>query len=134
MKKFRFAPPYKKDGKTSFPKSQNRPGVYIIKENGKIVYIGYSGSNLYKTMYRHFQAWRDATQRRVEYNPKGRKKYSVRIIYCTKSQAPRLEKMLIKKIGPRDNDEKYNSYQPTKWDHNVEEDFWEIRTETKAPF
>ena len=108
MKVFKFLPPYKKDGKTNFPETMNRTGVYLIKENGKIVYVGFSGYNLYKTMYRHFQRWRHKTQEVVSYRDDMKSKdYTVRIVFCTTKQAAALEKALIKKHRPRDNEMKY---------------------------
>ncbi|MDR1552567.1 MAG: GIY-YIG nuclease family protein [Prevotellaceae bacterium] len=108
MKVYKFLPPYQKDGKATFRESLNRTGVYIIKENEKIVYIGYSGYNLYKTMYRHFQSWNHKFQDVVSYKSTlNRKKYTVRIVYCTKKQAYVLEKKLIQKYKPRDNELKY---------------------------
>lgn len=108
MKVFKFFPPYKKDGKTNFPQTANRTGVYIIKENGVIVYVGFSGYNLYKTMYRHFQTWHHKIQDVVSYKSQmNRKDYTVRVVYCTAKQAAALEKALIKKHRPRDNEMKY---------------------------
>ena len=108
MKVFKFLPPYKPDGKTNFPYTANRTGVYVIKENGTIVYVGFSGYNLYKTMYRHFQSWHHKTQEVVSYKSRmGSKNYTVRVIYCTAKQAAALEKALIKKHRPRDNEMKY---------------------------
>ena len=104
MKKFKFVPPYSEKGKTNFRASQNRSGVYLIKENGILVYVGFSAKNLYKTMYRHFQRWSHKTQDVITYVDKMTKnKYLVRIIYCTPKQAQYLEKALIKKHRPRDN-------------------------------
>jgi hypothetical protein len=59
MKKTRYKEPYNKYGKTNFGFTENKSGVYLIKSKrtNKIVYVGYSASNLYKTMYRHFQSW-----------------------------------------------------------------------------
>jgi excinuclease UvrABC nuclease subunit len=100
MRVFKFLPPYK--GKnTTFPEAVKRSGVYIIKKAGKIVYVGFSGTNIYKTMYRHFQSWNDRTQQRVTY--KNLKNITVRVIYCTPVQANRLEKFLILKYKPIDN-------------------------------
>jgi len=108
MKIFKFLPPYKKDGKTNFPQTVNRTGIYVIKENGKIVYVGFSGYNLYKTMYRHFQSWHHKTQDVVSYKSlMSRNEYTVRVVYCTTKQAAALEKALIKKHRPRDNEMKY---------------------------
>jgi hypothetical protein len=102
MKVFKFIPPYTADGKTKFPE-RGKTGVYLIKENGKIVYIGYSLNDLYKTMYRHFQTWNHTGQEVVSYNAKGSDTYTVRVVYCTPSQADRLERYLIRKHKPRDN-------------------------------
>ena len=97
MKKSRFKPPYNKEGlKTMFPKLRGKSGVYIIKSirTGKIVYIGHSQSDLYKTMYRHFQSWNDESQIRTTYPKKG---YTVRIVLTSKTRAKWLEKALILK-------------------------------------
>lgn len=45
--------------KTTFSGNKKSAGVYFIKENGVIVYIGFSGTCLYSTLYRHFQQWID---------------------------------------------------------------------------
>lgn len=106
MKVFKFIAPYTANGKTKFPE-RGRTGVYLIKENGKTVYVGYSENDLYKTMYRHFQTWNHRSQEVVSYNAKGNNNYTVRVIYCTPTQAGRLEKYLIKKHKPRDNAQTY---------------------------
>ena len=68
MKKSKWRPPYTKDGKTNFP-LRKKSGVYLIKKKdlGSIVYVGFSGSDLYKTMYRHFQQWTHPQQPVVTY-------------------------------------------------------------------
>ena len=106
MKVFKFIAPYTADGKTKFP-DRGKTGVYVIKENNKTVYVGYSENDLYKTMYRHFQTWNHRSQEVVSYNAKGNDNYTVRVIYCTPAQAGRLEKYLIKKHKPRDNAQTY---------------------------
>lgn len=108
MEKYKFRPPYQDNGRTTFPESKNRTGIYIIKEDGVIVYVGYSAKNLYKTMYRHFQYWHHRWQEVVSYRDRmDIHKYTVRIVYCTKKQAYALEKKLIEKYKPRDNDTTY---------------------------
>jgi hypothetical protein len=116
MKKSSFKPPYKKNGRTTFGNSINgKSGAYLIKKNGKIVYIGYSASNLYKTIYRHFQSWTDPTQRRVTYqNELKNNSFTVRVILCTPKQAQRLEKYLILKYLPEDNELKIDLFSETK--------------------
>jgi len=94
--------------------SHNTPqaGVYFIKENksNTIVYVGYSVSNLYKTITRHFQSWTDiqrAVKTRFTYPKYG---YSVKIIFTTPTEAALLEKYFILKLQPRDNTIKYENY------------------------
>lgn len=114
MKKSRFKPPYLKgEKKTAFPKIQNKSGVYLVKSirTGDIVYIGYSGSNIYKTMYRHFQSWNDPTQTRVTYPKKG---YIVRVVLTTPKRAQWLERALILKYKPKDNPDKLELFQASK--------------------
>jgi excinuclease UvrABC nuclease subunit len=111
MIKTRFLAPYSADGKTNFP-SREKSGVYIIAKNEEIRYIGYSGSDVYKTMYRHFQSWRDSTQVRTTY--KQLKDIKVRIVYCTPTQAATLERLLIMKYEPKDNPQKVLKFKPDK--------------------
>lgn len=113
----RFYTPYLAGGKTRFAGLQGKTGIYIIRENKKIVYIGYSSRNLYKTMYRHFQSWNHKQQEVVTYaNKLSRHRYTVRVVTCEKAAAIKLERALIIKHKPRDNDVKYNSYTMKKSD------------------
>lgn len=102
--KQRRVKPYQSTGKTTF-KLQGKPGVYLIYKGDKVVYVGYSGTNLYKTMYRHFQKWNDRTgQKRVIYSDL--KNITVRVIYTNSgAMAYKLEKALIVKYKPLDNDQ-----------------------------
>lgn len=87
---------------------ENKVGVYLIKNSaGEIVYVGSSTSNLYKTLYRHFQSWKDAKQFRATYPKTG---YEIRVITTTEKQAERLEKFLIGKLKPVDCLIKYKKY------------------------
>ena len=95
--------------RAQFP-DRAKSGVYLIKESGVIVYVGYSGYDVYKTMYRHFQEWNHQTQDVVTYNADNGN-YTVRVIYCTPQQAAALELALIKRHNPRDNADKYNAVQ-----------------------
>tara|TARA_R100001163_G_scaffold35727_1_gene27453 strand:- start:1861 stop:2259 length:399 start_codon:yes stop_codon:yes gene_type:complete len=108
MKKTGWKEPYKKvDGKirTNFRNTYKKSGVYIIKDKktNKILYVGGSSNNVYRTMYRHYQEWSDQ-QKRATYKKFGTK---VRVILGTKNQAYRLERYLTKKLDPRDIDYKY---------------------------
>lgn len=108
--KTKFTAPYTSDGKTTFNDAVGKSGVYIIKEHGTIVYVGYSGKNLYRTLYRHFQQWNHKYQQVTTYAGNNRNNYTVRIIYTTPHQAERLEAYLVNKYQPRDNDIKLKKY------------------------
>lgn len=100
----RFISPYKKNGRTNYKDAWQRSGIYLIKENGKVVYVGHSQNNLYKTLYRHFQHWYHKLQYVVTY--KGRMnqhRYTVAVEYLTSAQAVRKEHELLLKYRPRDN-------------------------------
>jgi excinuclease UvrABC nuclease subunit len=113
--KTKFVAPYKAKGERLVPNleilksNKEAAGAYMIKSNrtGKIVYVGYSQSQLYKTVYRHFQKWNDRRAERKVYSPHY---YTVRVIITTQSRAFLLEKYLIQKLKPRDNQEKYENY------------------------
>lgn len=102
--------------------SKNQTGVYLIKDkNNNIVYVGFSASNLYKTFYRHFQIWNDKThpEKRNVYP----RNYKARIIITTEKRAFLLEKYLILKLKPRDNNFKYEDYLTPKEETQVSQ-FW----------
>jgi excinuclease UvrABC nuclease subunit len=86
-----------------------QPGVYLIYKNQKLVYVGFSSYNVYKTLYRHFQQWNDPMQIRVVYS-KNDSSIKVRVIYTTAIRARKLEKALIIKYRPKDNPDKLDSY------------------------
>lgn len=129
LNKYRFIPVYKelptksKNGKSNIAWSRGKKGVYIIKEDNKIVYVGYSVSNLYKTIIRHFQEWNDSSQEgRVSYRSRLNKhRYTVRIIIADQSRASKLEKGLIEKYQPRDNYQFTEIEFPQKVEQVVEE-------------
>jgi hypothetical protein len=110
--------------------SKNQKGVYILKKGNEIKYIGYSGSNLYKTLTRHFQSWEDRTQVRVTYNKN--ENIKARIVYTsTAAQAAKLEKALILKYKPTDNPNKYEQYSLNLSDNNLINNY---QNEAEAPF
>ena len=85
MRATRYVKPYKKNGKGELKKQvvsnpEINTGVYLIKEAGKIVYVGYSETHLDKTAYRHFQTWQDFKQKRATYN---REKATIKFIFCS---------------------------------------------------
>lgn len=142
MKVYKFIEPYDEKGRSNFRETKDRPGVYLIKEDGKIVYVGFSGYSVYKTMHRHFQTWNHQWQRVVSYKQRmKRHRYTVRLVLCTAQQAAALEKRLIKKYHPRDNDMQYElmlSELPTKearYAVKVEEDYFTCTPENvDCPF
>jgi hypothetical protein len=99
-------------------------------ENDVLVYVGFAGSCVYRTLYRHFQGWTDKNYRggnvappsyRVSYRKlMDVNNYRVRVIHCSIKQAAQLEKILILKYNPRDNFMKYEKYQLDAWDSRVE--------------
>lgn len=119
MKKTRFKPVYNLAGRVNIPETKDRSGVYLIKEKGKIVYVGNSASNVYKTALRHFQSWDDPTQERITYAGQPRENYTIRFVACTAKQAEALERRLILRHQPRDNSIKYDNYINSQYDDQV---------------
>ena len=134
MRVFKFLPPYDRDGKTTFPAARKRSGVYLIKENGILVYVGYSGTDLYKTLYRHFQEWNDK-QYRVTYQSRlSVNNYTVRVIFCTSKQATKLEAALILDKKPRDCENKYDLFDMDASETRALFEYEEQIIERDAPF
>jgi endonuclease YncB( thermonuclease family) len=109
IKKTKFLPLYI-NGKVNkaLNLDNKKYGVYLIKRGGVVRYIGYSSSQIYKTITRHFQSWEDRQQIRITYPKAGT---TIRIIYTnTPQQAQQLERALIIKHQPPDNPNKYEQY------------------------
>lgn len=128
MRRTRLLPPYNEEGRTNFP-ARNRPGVYLIYKESRATpfgrsqnvlrYVGYSASDVYKALYRHFQIWNDRMaelgQRSERTVFKVRAGVKVRVIYCnTGHQAAELERALILLHKPTDNPDKLELYEITK--------------------
>ncbi len=85
-------------------------GVYFIRENGILVYVGMSRSNLQEALYRHFQDWRKSwAQKRVNYLDFNNI-YTVACITTEKEEAHPMEKCYILEYNPRDNNMRYEEY------------------------
>ena len=119
-----FAPYVLRNGKLKpnlkLLSEQFKTGVYFIrdKKTQKIAYVGFSGSNLYKTIYRHFQRWVDGQYRATFSKNSG---WQLQIIFCNPKQAQRLENYYIKKykeIGQAD----YNNYQYSTSENTIKAD------------
>lgn len=132
MKVSRAKPAYK-DGRPNF-KTRRRPGVYLIYVNGVLRYVGYSTYDVYKTMYRHFQSWRDSTQTRITY-PRS-PDVKIRVVYTnTAKQAAVLERALRIRYQPTDNPQQLINIDTTPAEDDSIEKFEQIRTYTGAdPF
>lgn len=91
-------------------------GVYFIKENGILVYIGSSRNNCTKTLYRHFQKWNDKRFNRIVYD----RKYC-EVAFIEVDNYHELEVEFIRLFKPRDNKQLYiqeseiNSTPPVEW-------------------
>lgn len=118
MIKSRKNPPYK-NGRPFYTAKQ--AGVYLIYRAGVLVYVGHSQTNLYRTLYRHFQSWNDKTQQRIIYSPTDAN-IKVRVIYTPPSKAQKLERALILKYQPADNPNKYETYLFTRRDEDLTEE------------
>jgi hypothetical protein len=113
-------------------------GVYIIKKRGgkKFLYIGFSGSNLYKTLLRHFQSWNDPTQKRVVFKKSG---YVVKVFSTTAKRAKVWETFLVNKYKPSKNDLFLDTYTESeqkifkKHQQELEEQFGKI-SPSEVPF
>lgn len=128
MKQTKFFKPYAKPHSTNLKFTEGKAGVYIIKQPGtpRPLYVGMSGSNLYKTITRHFQSWPDKSQVRVTYSQKSN--IVIRVILTTPKQAERLEKYLILKYKPSDNPGKVAQYELNLYDKTVVTAFENVET------
>lgn len=106
----------------SLTKYTKQAGVYFIKENDVIVYIGMSASNVVEALYRHFYPWRDCyrgkgTEYRTTYVDKldsEQHKYEVAVMVVCYEQVSEMERALIWSLKPRDNRHLYDDYFETK--------------------
>ena len=102
-----FKPPYSQKGECSFLRKEyyRKQGVYLIREEDEIIYIGMSISCIYSTFYRHFQNLNDPHFNRTVYPKQGLKAVIV------KTDSPEIkEKELIKLFKPRDNRQRYETF------------------------
>ncbi|MEL6193937.1 MAG: GIY-YIG nuclease family protein [Bacteroidota bacterium] len=107
----RFFPPYfKKNGRDRTTLNYITKaccGVYIIrsKQTKKILYVGFSGKDLYKTLYRHFQSWEDPKQYRTTYANKYAYEIMV-VLHPNPNIMFMLEQYYIDRLKPRDTMDK----------------------------
>lgn len=116
MKRTRYSPPYR-NGRTLFP-DRKQPGVYLIRIGGELRYVGHSKTDVYKTLYRHFQTWNDSSRDRERVTYTAAQDPRVRVIYTgTAKRAVELERALILKHQPRDNPDKFAAWELDANDH-----------------
>lgn len=113
---FNFRPPFF-NNRWNFRDYNQRPGVYLIEEDGVIVYVGFA-SNVGNRPRDHFYQLaqdRPGRHKRLEYwRYLKERSYRVAMIDCSPRDFPspseyietlsRLEKLLIKSLRPRDNE------------------------------
>lgn len=104
---YKTLPTGKTNGITNLAFLEGEKGVYKIYENGVLVYVGFSGVNLYKTILRHFEKWNDTEQKkRISYQKNlGKFDYTFEVDLNFKSETAikKREKEEILKFEPRDN-------------------------------
>lgn len=119
MESIGFKPPFdgnRKDGKRNrvFRPFSGKPGVYIIKEDDVIVYVGMSQSDVVKAMYRHFYFWgpdyRQPNHRRITYLDLDAHKYECTMFDVSQSEAVSIERGIIVSLRPRDNFDRFEGY------------------------
>lgn len=118
LKATNFFKPYNQDG--SYNLKTTGTGVYIIKKNDRVLYVGLSLTDVRNTLYRHFQKWTDKRTNwtkksqmyeRITYEGQNRNMFLVKVIFTpTKSEAQILESLLILKLKPIDNTLKLELY------------------------
>lgn len=140
-----WKPPYKSlafpelgwKTETNFRFAQGKTGVYLIKRNGQLIYVG-AARNVYKAMLRHFEQHKGECYENGHCNKQRyfddyeKNEYLVRVVLTnTPKQAFALEAALINRYKPRDN-----AYIPELFDPSVLKEFTEATPETfdKAPF
>lgn len=121
MKRTRLVPPYGASGRTTFP-ARERTGVYLVFRGGALHYVGFSGSDVYKALYRHFEQWNDASRERKRATfPRGGTT-RVRVVYTDSAeQAARLETALIVRYRPPGNVDKLQAYETDAADRRLME-------------
>lgn len=105
LKGVSFDSVYDQNGRIVNRSTRKKSGVYIIKENSEIVYVGMSKSCLYSACYRHFWSWKQHPKyKRITYvSSISNRLYQVAFIECEPLKTYSLESSLITYLAPRDN-------------------------------
>ncbi len=113
------------NGKTNLAFLKNKSGVYLIKEGNDIVYVGSASTNMYSTVLRHFQRWKDR-EGRLSYKDELWLNHKIRVFLCAPTKAYALEKKFIQHYRPRDNKNYYDSEFDEMSKRQIDEDVKEI--------
>lgn len=113
MKKYKITRIFNDNGKTNLRYFYKKKGIYEIFYKDDLVYIGFSGVDLYTTILRHFEKWYDSEQPDRIFYSRDIDNYFVRVTVYNKKTRNRIhdiEKGLILKYKPRDNKTLYDIY------------------------
>jgi len=120
-----FVPVYTVNGHkaATLPRAQfkGRPGVYFIKENGILVYVGCSKTDVYETAYRHFQKWNDDRGyiRTTYADQLLFNNYTISVQATLPDDAQDVESAYIEKYKPRDNKYKLDHIEIRKYIRSI---------------
>ena len=92
--------------KTTKRHAFKKPGLYFIKVDDKLVYIGMSRKNIYHALYRHFEKWDDHPARVIF---PFRDNLQVRVLITHAAEA--YERRLIKLFKPKLNKFLYDDFE-----------------------
>jgi excinuclease UvrABC nuclease subunit len=135
----KFKPYYKAETgslRASFKLKTKSAGCYAIYINNRLYYVGTAQDDVKKTAYRHFQVWQDTRYENERQHAHKRKDYSAHKtaegtflkIWLTpsKKEAKLLERYLIVKLNPKDNDVMRNwiidDYNVNEGNQSIEEE------------
>lgn len=90
---------------------QGRAGAYVIRDSGRIAYVGRSTGDLYKSATRHFQRWQRSASGRKDrpFTPRDpglnypRSSSALALIPTAPNRAAARQRELIAELRPTDN-------------------------------
>lgn len=135
-----FVPVYTINGHkaATLPRAQfkGRPGVYFIKENGTLVYVGCSRSDVYETAYRHFQQWNDPRgyERTTYADQLAFNIYTISVQATLPDDAMDVESAYITKYRPRDNKYKLDAIEVRQLVKEMNQQLTHVLVTETAPF
>lgn len=96
------------NGRPAFIQPAPTPGLYVIRNRARrVVYVGYSGYNVKKTAYRHFQDWDEANHHHATYDRDAG--FTIRFLLgVPNNRIHDLERHLVHHLKPKDNAMRYS--------------------------